>query len=99
SSPGYCLCRAKPQLGPACCPDGVRGCGVYLGQAGFAGERPEQQFGPLVRVEDPRMLIGSFRAGTGKGLARTAAVFGEQGTDPAANSPCAGSQIGVVRRG
>jgi len=45
------------------------------------------------------MLVGGFRAGAGKGLACAAAVFSDQGADPAADSPRAGSQIGVVRRG
>ncbi len=40
------------------------------------------------------MLVRGFRAGAGKGLARAAAVFGEEGTDPTADSPRAGSQIG-----
>ena len=42
------------------------------------------------------MLVGGFRAGAGKGLACANPVFGQEGSDPAADRPRPGAQIGVI---
>ena len=42
------------------------------------------------------MLVGCLLPGTGERLAGAAAVLGEEGADPAADTPCAGSQVRVV---
>ena len=45
------------------------------------------------------MLVGGFRAGARKGLACAGPVFGQEGSDPTADRPRPGAQIGIVRRG